>query len=190
MSDIHGMLQPFEERLKQLDMEDLRSGRSKLILLGDYIDRGNDNFAVVIELVRLFSLFPGRVHLLRGNHDDIIYSFYAYTDPGHNGLLRTFVNKYKDTLSNSDIKRIYYLIGDFFAQLPVMLIANDKLYCHGFIPAEWINTNLKTNTLQFIAQHRIMDPLLRQAVFVDYTTSELPNSCKSSINASIRKRCV
>ncbi len=40
MSDLHGMLGPLQQRLEQLNINEIRSGRAKLLLLGDYIDRG------------------------------------------------------------------------------------------------------------------------------------------------------
>ena len=45
MSDIHGMHGSFMRRIKQLDnLRSVKAGKDKLILLGDYIDVGNNSF--------------------------------------------------------------------------------------------------------------------------------------------------
>lgn len=72
MSDIHGCLEPFKERIAQLeglgffesDCDD------ELVLLGDYIDRGPDSLAVVKMVMELERRCPGRVVALMGNHED------------------------------------------------------------------------------------------------------------------------
>ncbi len=47
MSDIHGMIGPLRQRLEQFDMDELRSGRAKLVFLGDYIDWGINSLKVL-----------------------------------------------------------------------------------------------------------------------------------------------
>lgn len=48
MSDIHGMYGPFMRRIKQLNnLETVKLGIDKLILLGDYMDVGNNSFKVL-----------------------------------------------------------------------------------------------------------------------------------------------
>lgn len=49
MSDIHGHLQEFEAALELVDL----SGDNKLILLGDYVQSGADNYGVIKEIMRL-----------------------------------------------------------------------------------------------------------------------------------------
>lgn len=68
MSDIHGCLQSFDEALKLVDL----SGSNKLVLCGDYIHGGPDNYGVldrIIELERRFS--SDKVIVLAGNHEDM-----------------------------------------------------------------------------------------------------------------------
>ena len=48
MSDIHGCYDSFMRRIKQLNnLESVKAGRDRLILLGDYIDVGKDSFKVL-----------------------------------------------------------------------------------------------------------------------------------------------
>lgn len=121
-----------------------------LVFTGDYIDRIGMSFSVVYEIIRLFVLYPGRVHILRGNHDDIRYSL-KYTQSRENGLLESMLKKFAEELSETYIAYLYYLIGNIFARLPAALIAGDKLYCHGFIPRELMGVDLK----QYTESHRV-----------------------------------
>ena len=72
MSDIHGCLAEFEERLVQLEgLGFFAEGcTDQLVLLGDYIDRGPHSLGVVREAMRLERECPGRVFALAGNHED------------------------------------------------------------------------------------------------------------------------
>ena len=52
MSDIHGCLAEFEEALS-LVMEQLEDPDSMLILMGDYIHGGADNYGVLDKIMKL-----------------------------------------------------------------------------------------------------------------------------------------
>ena len=48
MSDIHGCFDEFINRIHDLnDLETVKAGKDKLILLGDYIDRGPESYKVL-----------------------------------------------------------------------------------------------------------------------------------------------
>ena len=72
MSDIHGCLAPLNAALETVD---LRDGRSKLILLGDYCDRGPDSLRVYERIMRLQEEYPGQVVALRGNHEEMLLEY-------------------------------------------------------------------------------------------------------------------
>ena len=61
MSDIHGCYDAFIKMLQKINF----SETEQLILLGDYIDRGNQN----IEMLRWLENVPDNVLLIKGNHD-------------------------------------------------------------------------------------------------------------------------
>ena len=69
MSDIHGCLEPFERALAAADLSD---GRSKLILLGDYCDRGSNSLQVYERIMELQQRFPGQIIAIRGNHEEML----------------------------------------------------------------------------------------------------------------------
>jgi len=64
ISDIHGCLEPFERLLQEIAYD---PGRDRLILLGDYVDRGPRSKDVVDKVIELVER-NGAV-ALRGNHD-------------------------------------------------------------------------------------------------------------------------
>ncbi len=68
MSDIHGCLDAFNEALQLVDL----SGDNKLVLLGDYIHGGQDNYGTldrIIELERSYG--KDKIIVLAGNHEDM-----------------------------------------------------------------------------------------------------------------------
>ena len=57
MSDIHGFIGPFEEALAHVNLDD---GASRLVLLGDYCDRGPSSLDVYRRIMGLRKNFPAR----------------------------------------------------------------------------------------------------------------------------------
>jgi len=71
VGDIHGDLDSLEHILGETGFEArLMEGENLYLLcLGDYIDRGPKQTQVLHRLLRLLGSYPGRVVLLRGNHE-------------------------------------------------------------------------------------------------------------------------
>lgn len=71
ISDIHGHLAELEEALERI--KDKASEGDRLILLGDYIDRGPDSGGVLRRVFGLQKAYgPERVIVLRGNHEEML----------------------------------------------------------------------------------------------------------------------
>lgn len=68
MSDIHGHLDIFKSTLKNVY---LKEKNNKLILLGDYIDRGDKSCETLYFIKELSEKFPNQVIPLIGNHEDM-----------------------------------------------------------------------------------------------------------------------
>ncbi|WP_411815811.1 metallophosphoesterase family protein [Gordonia sp. SND2] len=64
--DLHGQLDALRDALAQID---LSNPSSRLVFLGDYIDRGPDSAGVLTEVRRLHDAYPGQVVALLGNHE-------------------------------------------------------------------------------------------------------------------------
>lgn len=77
MSDIHGMYGSFMRRIRQLNnLESVKTGKDKLILLGDYIDGGNNSFKVLKTIYELQKeIGSENMIVLMGNHDRWFLNF-------------------------------------------------------------------------------------------------------------------
>ncbi len=71
ISDIHGCRKTFEKLLQSIDF----STEDQLYLLGDYVDRGPDSKGV-IDLIIDLRRQGMQVQVLRGNHEQMLYSDY------------------------------------------------------------------------------------------------------------------
>jgi serine/threonine protein phosphatase 1 len=110
IGDIHGCLAPLKRMLDHLE-PDLHQDR--LILVGDYIDRGPDSRGVVDYLLGLKARYPaGNIICLRGNHEIMFGDFLA----GQNRELFLF-NGGLDTLKD------YW--GENWDQLPELALPLD-----------------------------------------------------------------
>ena len=68
MSDIHGCIHSFLEVLQLVDL----SGDNQLVLCGDYIHGGEDDYAVLDQIMELEKQYgPDKVIVLAGNHEDM-----------------------------------------------------------------------------------------------------------------------
>lgn len=68
VSDIHGHLDILQETLQNVD---LTVKDNKLILLGDYIDRGDKSCETLYFIKELSEKYPEQVIVLRGNHEEM-----------------------------------------------------------------------------------------------------------------------
>ena len=68
MSDIHGHFHAFHEALQLVDL----SGGNQLVLCGDYIHGGEDDYAVLDQIMELKKKYgPEKVVVLAGNHENM-----------------------------------------------------------------------------------------------------------------------
>jgi serine/threonine protein phosphatase 1 len=73
IGDVHGCLDQLQ-CLVELCERDAGEGQSKLIFLGDYIDRGPDSRGVIEFLMDLQKWSPDEIICLRGNHEDLLFA--------------------------------------------------------------------------------------------------------------------
>lgn len=72
ISDIHGCYWPM---LQLLECANYIPGTDQLVVGGDFIDRGPDSGKVVQYLRSLQHTYPDHVHVLHGNHEDMLVEF-------------------------------------------------------------------------------------------------------------------
>lgn len=69
IGDVHGCYKQF---MRLLDRVKYDGAKDKLILLGDYIDRGKDSYKVVKKVQELQKLYGENVVALMGNHEKML----------------------------------------------------------------------------------------------------------------------
>ena len=95
------------------------------IFLGDFCDRGNQSFEVILLLFALKIKYPNFIYLIRGHHEDInINEFY--------GLGEECKQKLKEDIKNED--SIFNKINQVFNYLPFGVLVDNNILCiHGGI---------------------------------------------------------
>lgn len=144
VGDMHGSGPDIEGVLARTLLNDtfLHETTSKVVFLGDYVDRGTQSHAVLslVLLVRL--LFPDRVILLRGNHEsrslNIRYGYYADVLKIYTGNKSAFqiVEKGYETLNPCVIITVAQETGEAYR----------VLFVHGGAPVRHLPENLLGNS--------------------------------------------
>lgn len=78
VSDIHGSYEAMMDTLSRVDLHSDRD--NKLILLGDYVDRGLDSCKVLYHIKTLEREYPNQVIVLLGNHDQMFIDWMTQND--------------------------------------------------------------------------------------------------------------
>ncbi|RJX37626.1 serine/threonine protein phosphatase [Paenibacillus pinisoli] len=139
ISDIHGCIEPFErllEKVKYVPEQD------RLILLGDYVDKGPQSREAVDAVMRLVQQHGAIA--LRGNHDQRLVDFVRGDDPDvlrkfaeHGGppTLHSYVGSFEvSERSRAEARRRieaeYASHLDFLAGLPLYAEDDRHIYVH------------------------------------------------------------
>ncbi len=126
-SDIHG---DFKSLSLVIDEFLKDPNNTKLLFLGDYVDRGNYSVEVLYTLALLKIYYPDRVFLLRGNHDT----------QGQLEMNHPYVTEFSSKFSSSAAACIDARTG-FDSCLSLVAIVDDKFVCThaGFGPSGTID---------------------------------------------------
>ena len=123
-SDIHG---DFNSLSLVIDEFLNDPDNTKLLFLGDYVDRGNYSVEVLYTLALLKICYPGRVFLLRGNHE----SNDGTWEGGAVALWNTYPNGQSE-LKNKHLTGCRMTCVGFFGYLPIAAVVDNKFFCaHG-----------------------------------------------------------
>lgn len=169
LGDLHGCYSCLKGALLQADFFakleawklDPRLPEPKLILLGDYIDRGMFSYNGVLRAVmQLYLAAPDHVFPLRGNHEYYIeYRSRIYSGVKPAEAINTLVGH----VSGEVFQRYMQL----FDELPNMLFFDDLLFVHAGIPRD---SDIRAKLVDMAA---LNDPDLRfQMLWSDPSTSD------------------
>lgn len=139
LGDLHGCYSCFKAAILQSGFIDkVRAFRedpqgnpdTKLVLLGDYIDRGRFSFNGVLRAVlELHALFPDHVFPLRGNHE-------YFLDVKGKIMSGVFPAEAVQTLQPHWPNDLFAAYRLFFEKMPHMLILDRTIFVHGGIPRD------------------------------------------------------
>ena len=155
VGDIHGRHDLLMEMLENIlsDAEQIESDRScEIILLGDYIDRGDNSRAVLETLVQLSEGGDKGFQMLKGNHEAAMLDFIdtplkgaAWLEYGAQQTLASYgVALPKQTPNEGDLIRLRDQLAeamgphlDFVRKLSAYYISGDVIFTHaGFDPCD------------------------------------------------------
>lgn len=79
IGDIHGCIEKLGALLEKIDDDIARSPdvRSRVVFVGDYIDRGEDSAGVLRFMAEMTRAYPERLTALMGNHERMLLDFLA-----------------------------------------------------------------------------------------------------------------
>ena len=158
LGDLHGCYTCLKAALLQADFfgkvnkfheDPVNNPDMKLVLLGDYIDRGRYSYNGILRTVlQLFLAVPDHVYVLRGNHE-----YYVEL----NGKVYGGVKPAEAINDLQDIAPKELFIGymKLFDSLPNMLLFDRTLFVHAGIPREDVIT------AKWQGLHSLNDPEIR-----------------------------
>jgi len=169
LGDLHGCYSCLKAAVLQADFFakleawrlDHRKPEPKLVLLGDYIDRGRFSYNGVLRtIMQLFLAAPDHVFPLRGNHEYYIeYRGRIYGGVKPAEAINTLVNHMPGEVFAEYMK--------MFEELPNMLFFDDMMFVHAGIPRD---VDIRAKLHDFAA---LNDPELRfQMLWSDPSTAD------------------
>ncbi len=139
VGDLHGcysclkavlMQSDFFEKVGKYQNDPANNPNPKLVLLGDYIDRGMFSYQGVLRsAMQLFATAPDHVIMLRGNHE-----YYVEHEGKVYGAVRP--SEAMSTLKPHLSHEVFAHYMKFFDSLPNMLFFERFLFVHGGIPRD------------------------------------------------------
>ena len=133
VGDVHGDLVGLEATLHYIDK---KSPEATVVFLGDLFDRGRHSFQVITRIMQRIAARPGKVCVLRGNHDESLHfaeKSNRFTATVHPADFAEELNleSEKNAAAHTFGKRVV----EFGASLPRAIVFEGGLFAaHGGIP--------------------------------------------------------
>ena len=129
LGDLHGNYQDLIAFEKALWRIGLALSPANFLFLGDYVDRGAHSLEVITYLLAQKALCPGKIVLLRGNHE-------IRAQNSHVGYNPCFKQSCEQTLGPELGAQVWESINLAFDTFPVAAIVDNNIFCvHGGIPS-------------------------------------------------------
>ncbi|MCL1140147.1 metallophosphoesterase [Shewanella pneumatophori] len=144
LSDVHGQYDVLITLLKNQNIIDANNnwafGDGHMVITGDMFDRGdkiNEVLWFVYQLDRQAKAAGGMLHLLMGNHEQMVLGGDLRYVHQRYDLASKLLNKSNDALYGEDTE-----IGQWLRSKHTLVKINDVLYMHGGISSEWLTREL------------------------------------------------
>ena len=176
IGDIHGCFDSFRELVE--DKIEINNG-DKLVLLGDYIDRGNQSKEVIDYIIELqqkgFDIIP-----LIGNHESMLLdaigneeNFFLWIQNGCSKTMESFkINSLKDFPK-------FYI--DFFKALPFYYSYKKFIFVHAGFNDEISNPFEDKYHMIWTCRGKYSNPILRDKTIIHGHSPIPESSCKRRI---------
>ena len=138
IGDIHGC---YDEFIALLKKSKFNKDKDRLIILGDFIDKGPKSFEIIDYLAKLKKEIKDRLVIIEGNHE------YQFLYTGYNLILRILLfclgrNNTKKSFKNNNMNLNYY--DEFLLNNMQDFYEDDKFQtCHASIKKDNIKDNSK-----------------------------------------------
>ena len=156
LSDIHGRFDVLITLLRNHQIidedNDWLFGKGHMVITGDVFDRGrqvNEVLWLLYKLEKQALSAGGRLHLLMGNHEQMVLrGDLRYVDDKYN-LAETLLNRSYDQLYNQKTH-----IGQWLRSKNTIVKLNNTLFLHGGISTGWLQHKLNiTEANQLLRAH-------------------------------------
>ncbi|NMD52606.1 metallophosphoesterase [Shewanella sp. DNRA4] len=156
LSDVHGQFDVMINLLKAHQIIDENNhwtfGDGHMVMTGDMFDRGhqvNEVLWFLYELDKQAQAAGGRLHLLMGNHEQMVFrGDLRYVNERYQTSAE-LLNRSYDALYNKDTE-----IGRWLRSKNTLVKINNLLFMHGGISPEWVERKLNiSDANQLFRQH-------------------------------------
>lgn len=115
VGDLHGSLNDLHHIIKKYGIP---GEKNRFIFNGDFVNRGPKQIEVLLLLLYSFLMYPSRVFLNRGNHEDIAMNMNQNFSPNFHTDVKTKYGKYANTIFNE--------AQEVFRNLPIATIVKNN----------------------------------------------------------------
>ncbi len=125
-----------------LPLRKFKNQKDIIIMMGDYIDKGNDSYKVIDRLIEIKECYGERAIFLKGNHEQMLLdsslsedNFNIWKSNGGLNTIKSYMSIYDKNLGHISYNRLFDIVGEkhlfFYKSLLSHYILDDYVFFHG-----------------------------------------------------------